>query len=124
MDTIAMQTYPEIQIVYSNNVVCYEQSDMLGQIRTFVLIPAQGNGFVAIAKKCPGQGYCTLKRWKLDPTASVSFHLDINVSYKLDARLLPEMVTRYNKRPKDWGEVSRETRYPGIIQVPRGTTSA
>lgn len=124
MDTIAMQTYPEIQIVYSNNVVCYEQSDMLGQIRTFVLIPAQGVGYVAIAKKCTGKGYCTLKRWKLDQTASVSFYLDINLSYKLDVRLLPEMQARYQQRENDWDEVKRVARYPGIIPVPRGTTPA
>jgi hypothetical protein len=118
-----MQTYPEVQIVYSNNVVCYEQKDMLGQIRTFVLIAAQGQGFVSIAKKSPGEGYCTLKRWKLDQTAAVSFYLDINTSYKLDVRLLQEMFVRYEKRPKDWDEVSRQVRYQGTMPVPRGTTT-
>ena len=119
---LALQEYPDILIVYSNNIVCYTADDMFAEIRTIVLVCCKGTGYAGIASKAPKKGYVTIKKWRIKSPGAVSFHVPVDRPYKLDTRLLPEMETRYQKNKIHWEDVCTETRYHGVIPLPRGNT--
>lgn len=118
-DNTAMQQYPDILIVYSNNVLAMEQQEMFGEIRTIVLVCCKDVGFVGVAQKAPKKGYVTIKKWRIVSPGAVSFHIPNDRPYKLDVRLLPEMLARYEKNKAHWEAVCKETRYHGVIPLPR-----
>ena len=118
-DNQAMQLYPDILIVYSNNIQCYTMDDMFNEIRTIVLVCCKGVGYAGIASKAPRKGYLTIKKWRIEYPGAVSFCLPIERPYKLDVRLLPEMERRYQRNKVHWVPIDKETRYHGIIPLPR-----
>lgn len=99
---LSIATYAQVQIQYSQNVICYEQVQRPMGIRTFVLVCCQGRGYVVITRKLQGEGYVTLKRWVLPSGAGLSFHLPVEMSYTLDVRFLQEMITRNKSNPAGW----------------------
>lgn len=118
-NNIAMEHYPDILIVYSNNILAMEQVEMFEEVRTIVLVCCKDVGFAGIAKKAPQKGYVTIKKWKIEHPGAVSFHIPNDRPYKLDVRLLPEMLARYERNKVHWETVCKETRYHGIIPLPR-----
>lgn len=118
-DNLAIQSYPDILIIYSNNILCLESKDMFEEVRTIVLVCCDGTGFAGIAKKAPTKGYLTIKKWRIVHPGAVSFHIPNDRPYKLDVRLLPVLQSRYQRNPAHWEDVCTETRYHGIIPLPR-----
>lgn len=122
--TPAIQHFPSVRLLYSNNVLCYEQQDAQLEIRTFVLVCCQGKGFVVVLRREPGQTYQAVKQWTLQDGAGLSFHMPYQMTYALDVRLLEEMVRSYRQNPNAWTDLDRSTRFDGLMPITRGTTES
>lgn len=122
-NNIAIKHYPDIVIVHSGNVTCYEQSSFFDVGRTFVFISNSENGYVAIGKRTRGNRYLTLYRWVVEPAQGASFSVPHTWTFSIKRVSHHVMTMRYQSERHLWATLSKGTRYHVVMPLTRGHTN-
>ncbi len=122
-NSVALKQYPDILVIHSGNVTCYEQCSFFGVERTFVFIANSKNGYVAVGKRVQGREYLTLYRWAIEPAQGVSFSVPVPWSFSIECVSYRAMTKRYQSEKHLWATLSKGTRYDAVMPLTRGNTA-
>jgi hypothetical protein len=114
--------YEEILIVYSENLKCYEQHTLFGDIRTFVLVCTKDDGYVAVAAKMEDWGYLTLKRWVVEYPGGFSFSIPATEKFRLKCVPAEILLSHYASMFELWDTIDKHTRSHVVLPLPPGNT--